>query len=212
MFNIAIIEDDLVLRKELSNHFANSTRVDCVLLVETVEKFVKFHRDFMKVDLVLLDVMLFKQSSISGIPLIQQRELHAEIVMYTMMDDSETIFQALCNGATGYLLKDDDFNQLEAQIISNLSGEGALLNPSIAKKIINYFTPRSRELNSTEQHSTLNDKEAIVVKLLRDGSSYQEIAQYLGVTLNGVRYHVKNVYRKLQINSKGELWRKKRQS
>jgi DNA-binding NarL/FixJ family response regulator len=210
MFNIAIIEDDLVLRKALSDHFANSTRIDCVLAVETVEKFVKFHRDFLKIDLVLLDVMLFKQSSIPGIPLIQQREPHAEIVMYTMMDDSETIFQALCNGATGYLLKDNDFNQLEAQIISNLSGEGALLNPSVAKKIINYFTPRSQELNSTEQDAELSEKEAIVVKLLRDGSSYQEIAQYLGITLNGVRYHIKNVYRKLQIKSKGELWKRAR--
>lgn len=210
MFNIAIIEDDLVLRKALSDHFTNSTLVECVLVVETVEKFVKFHRDFMEIDLILLEVMLFKQSSIPSIPLIQQREPLAEIVMYTMMDDSETIFQALCNGATGYLLKDNDFNQLETQIVANLNGEGALLNPSIAKKIINYFTPRSQELNSTEQNSGLNEKEAIVVKLLRDGSSYQEIAQYLGVTLNGVRYHVKNVYRKLQINSKGELWKRGR--
>lgn len=208
MLNIAIIEDDLVLRKALSNHFANSTQVECVLLVETVEKFVKFHRDFMEIDLILLDVMLFKQSSIPSIPLIQQRAPHAEIVMYTMVDDSETIFQALCNGATGYLLKDPDFNQLETRIISALKGEGALLNPSVAKKIINYFTPRSQKVNRTEQESGLNEKEAIVVKLLRDGSSYLEIAQNLGITLNGVRYHVKNIYRKLQIKSKGELWKR----
>ena len=210
MFNIAIIEDDLVLRKALSDHFANSTLVECVLVVETVEKFVKFHRDFLKIDLVLLDVMLFKQSSIPSIPLILQREPDAEIVMYTMMDDSETIFQALCNSATGYLLKNTDFNHLEKQIIFTLRGEGALLSPPIAKKIINYFTPRSQDLNNTEEDSVLGEKEAIVVKLLRDGSSYLEIAQNLGITINGVRYHVKNIYRKLQIKSKGELWKRGR--
>lgn len=210
MFNIAIIEDDLALRKALSDHFANSTLVECVLVVESVEKFVKFHRDFLKIDLVLLDVMLFKQSSIQSIPLILQREPDAEIVMYTMMDDSETIFQALCNGATGYLLKDIDFDYLEKQIIFTLRGEGALLSPPVAKKIINYFTPRSQDLNTTEEDSVLGEKEAIVVKLLRDGSSYLEIAQNLGITLNGVRYHVKNIYRKLQIKSKGELWKRGR--
>lgn len=209
MYNIAIIDDDLVIRKSLSDYFQNSQQVECVLAVDTVEKFIKLHRDFLAIDLVLLDVMLYGQSSIMNIPLILQREPDAEIVMFTMLDDSDTIFQALCNGATGYLLKDADFSQLEQQIVSTLKGQGALLSPPIAKKIINYFTPGSQELNNTEQDTGLNEREAIVAKLLRDGSSYQEIAQYLGITLNGLRYHVKNVYRKLQIKSKGELWKKK---
>ncbi len=210
MFNIAIIEDDLVLRKALSNHFANSTQVDCVLVVENVDKFVKFHRDFMDVELVLLDVMLYKQSSIPNIPLIQQRVPHAEIVMYTMMDDSETIFQALCNGANGYLLKDHNFDELEQRIAATLSGQGALLSPAIAKKVIKYFIPVRREVAPSPEFPNLSERESQIIQLLKEGASYLEITSHVGVTINGVRYHIKNIYRKLQIKSKRELWKKNR--
>jgi DNA-binding NarL/FixJ family response regulator len=211
MFNIAIIEDDLALRKALSNHFATSTQVDCVLVVEDVDKFVKFHRDFMDVDLVLLDVMLNKQSSIKSIPLIQQRVPYAEIVMYTMMDDSETIFQALCNGATGYLLKDHNFDELEQKIMATLSGEGALLSPAVAKKVIKYFIPVQREaVAPSSEFQNLSEREALIIRLLKEGASYHEISNQVGITLNGVRYYIKNIYRKLQIKSKRELWKNNR--
>ena len=210
MFNIAIIEDDLTLRKALSNHFANSTQVDCVLVVENVDKFVKFHRDFMDIELVLLDVMLFKQSSIPSIPLIQQRVPHAEIVMYTMMDDSETIFRALCNGATGYLLKDQSYDELEQKIIATLSGQGALLSPAVAKKVIKYFIPVQREVAPSQEFQNLSERESLIIQLLKEGASYQEISNQVGITLNGMRYHVKNIYRKLQIKSKRELWKNNR--
>jgi DNA-binding NarL/FixJ family response regulator len=211
MFNIAIIEDDLALRKALSNHFATSTQVDCVLVVENVDKFVKFHRDFMDVELVLLDVMLYKQSSIQSIPLIQQRVPQAEIVMYTMMDDSETIFQALCNGATGYLLKDHNFDELEQRIVATLSGQGALLSPAVAKKVIKYFIPVQREaISPSSEFQNLSEREALIIQLLKEGASYQEISNQVGITLNGVRYYIKNIYRKLQIKSKRELWKNNR--
>ncbi|MBK9490244.1 MAG: response regulator transcription factor [Haliscomenobacter sp.] len=210
MYNIAIIEDDLVLRKGLSDYFSQSKLVDCVLAVDTVEKFAKYHRDFLEIKLILLDVMLYGQSSILSIPLILQREPNAEIVIFTIIEDSETIFQALCNGATGYLLKTTNFEQLEEQIVANLSGEGALVSPAVAKKIIKYFAPQAPEQSVNEQDAGLSEKEGIIVKLLRDGSSYQEIANFLGISLNGVRYHVKNVYRKLHIKSRGGLLKKNR--
>ncbi len=210
MYNIAIIEDDLELRKSLSNHFEQSTQLDCVLAVDTVDKFLKYHRDFMEIDLILLDVMLYGQSSILNIPSILQREPEATIVMFTLFDDSDTIFQALCNGAMGYLLKELDFNDLERKLISTLSGEGPLLSPAVAKKIINYFSPKSTEVIIAEQEAELSEKETIIIQLLKDGASYQEMAHFLGITLNGVRYHVKNIYRKLQIKSKGELWKRTR--
>jgi DNA-binding NarL/FixJ family response regulator len=210
MYNIAIIEDDLPLRKSMSYFFDQSDKVDCVLAVDTVEKFLKFHRDFMDIHLILLDVMIYGQSSILDIPLILQRDPNVELVMFTVMDDADTIFQALCNGATGYLLKDTDFNKLENQIISTLNGEGALLSPNIARKVINYFTPQAREIVIRDEQVELSEKENTVVTFLKDGASYQEIAQYMGITLNGVRYYVKSIYRKLKIKSKGELWKVKR--
>jgi len=105
-YNIAIIEDDLETRQLLSDHFAKSGRVQCVLVVDTVEKFIKFYRDFFNIHLILLDLRLYDKSGIDGIPLILSREPKAEIVMFTSVDDYDAIFKAICNGATGYLLKD----------------------------------------------------------------------------------------------------------
>lgn len=209
MFNIAIIEDDVYLRKALSDHFARSAQFECVMAVDSVEKFVKLHRDFLDIHLVLLDVMLNKQSSIRSIPLITQRLPEAEIIMFTIMDDQETIFQALCNGATGYLLKDIAFDELEQRLLLVVKGEGALLDPLVAKKILQYFRPKNTDEPIDPSLAQLSDKERVVVEMLNHGHTYNEIAQFLGITINGVRYYVRNIYSKLQIKSRGELLRKK---
>ena len=208
MFNVAIIEDDLILRRALSDYFERSTQIDCVLAVDTVEQFIKFHRDFLNIHLVLLDVNLYDRSSIPDIPMIQEREPEAEIIIYTVMDDADTIFQAISNGATGYLVKKPDLQQLEQELLSTLRGEGASLSPHVAKKIIQYFTPSTQKQIPTDESEHLSEKESLVATLLLDGSSYQEIAQLLGITINGVRYHIKKIYRKLQIKSRGDLVKK----
>jgi DNA-binding NarL/FixJ family response regulator len=207
MYHIAIIEDDQQIRESLSDHFSHSERIECLLAVDTVEKFLKFHRGFMGIQLILLDVMLYQQSSIRSIPLLRQREPEAEIVMFTVMDDYETVFQALCNGANGYLLKDLDFQALEEKIIFSLEGHGALLSPPIARRMIQYFNPSTGKTPG-DQDTLLSEKESIVVRMLKEAHTYETIAQHMGISLDGVRYHVKNVYRKLQVKSKGELIRR----
>lgn len=123
------------------------------------------------------------------------------------MDDYDTIFKAICNGATGYLLKDISFTELENKIVSVIEGGGALLNPLIAKKILGYFN--KNEFNNALSHvnEPLTDKEFSIVSLLKDGYTYEEIGKRLGFTVNGVRYHIKNIYRKLQVKSRGEVSR-----
>ncbi|MFM9950489.1 MAG: response regulator [Saprospiraceae bacterium] len=204
-FNIAIIEDDLDTRELLSDHFSQSQRVQCVLVVDTVEKFIKFHRDFFNIHLILLDLRLYAKSGIDGIPLIRSREPKAEIVIFTSMDDYDSIFKAICNGATGYLLKDLLPAELEARIIETLENGGALLSPSVAKRIVRYF---GSKVSTGQQETSLSNQESLVVRLLTDGLKYEDIAQHIGISINGVRYHVKNVYRKLQVKSRAELMRK----
>lgn len=207
MYNIALIEDDQGIRKTLSDFFSASERVNCVMAVDDIEKFLKFHRDFLEIKLVLLDVMLHNQSSIYDIPKILQREPETEIIMFTVIDDSNTIFQALTYGATGYVLKDISHTELEEKIIMVLEGRGALISPAIARKIVQHFRPESPNLLDSKP-VVLSEKEVIVTNLLREGRTYDEIAERLGISLNGVRYYVKSIYRKLQVNSKGELLRK----
>lgn len=209
MYNIAIIEDELQLRRELSDYFEKSSRVNCVMAVDTVEKFVKFHRDFLEIDFILLDVQLYNQSGIHGIPLIRQREPEVEIIMYTIHDDYDTILKALCAGATGYLLKDISLEELEENIVSVLEGRGALISPMVAKRILGYFSNRNIILDSHVEKS-LSKKENMIVNFLKDGYSYNEISEFMNMSVNGIRYYIKSIYSKLQITSRGELLRKSR--
>jgi DNA-binding NarL/FixJ family response regulator len=205
-YNFAIIEDSLEVRREVSEYFTDSKLLDCVMAVESVEKFLKYHRDFLEIKLILLDVMLDQQSSIYMIPHILQREPEAEIIMFTVIDDSNVIFQALTYGATGYLLKDISMPELEKSLYALMEGKGALLSPAVAKKIINHFVIRSE--SSPKEAYKLTDKENIVMHLLKEGHTYEEIALRMGLSINGVRYYIKSVYRKLQVQSRGELLRK----
>lgn len=204
MHNIAIIDDNLDLRKSLSEHFSRSSQIQCVMAVDTVEKFVKFHRDFLEIDLILLDIRLYDKSGIQGLPLIRQREPDAEIIMYTMVDEYEAIFQSICNGATGYLLKEQSPAQLEEEIVSVLEKKGALLSPAIAKRILRHFQ-REKPRFFTLGEEGLNDREKEVVVLLKDGASYESVAAKLNISIDGVRYHIKNIYRKLGVRKKSQL-------
>lgn len=205
-YNIAIIEDDKSTRQVLSDHFAASERLKCVLAVDTIEKFIRFHRDFFDLHLILLDIRLYDKSGIDGIPLIRAREPEAEIVMFTAVDDYDVIFKAICHGATGYLLKDLPPHDLEHRIIETLDNGGALLSPAVAKRIVRYFSKGIQ--SGRNQEAKLSHQESTVVRLLTDGLTYEAIAQHIGISINGVRYHVKNVYRKLQVKSRAELMRR----
>ncbi len=206
-YNIAIIEDDPEVLRILSDYFQHSAHLDCILAVDTIEKFLKFYRDFMDVQLVLLDVMLYNQSSIRSIPKVKKKVNGAEIVMFTFMDDSDTVFQALRNGATGYMVKEDQPEEIERKILFALQGGGALLSPAIARKIIEYFNP-GKLLGIPFFKEKLNDKEQVIMQMLKEGHDYNTIARHIGMTVDGVRYYVKTLYRKLQVKSRGELLRK----
>lgn len=205
-YNIAIVEDNLDVKTTVVEHCKASERLHCVLAVDSVEKFLKFQRDFMDIKLVLLDVMLHHQSSIYQIPHILQQVPSAEIIMFTVMDDSTTVFQAITYGATGYLLKDISMEELEQSLLLVLEGRGALISPAIARRIIEHFREDGKVSVPTQE--PLSSKEHIVINMLNEGRTYDDIAKRLGITINGVRYYVKVIYRKLNINSRGELLRK----
>lgn len=206
-YNIVVIEDDPQVLQILTDHFQRSEQLSCILAVDSVEKFLKFHREFMEVHLILLDVMLHGQSSIRSIPKIRRRVKDAEVVMFTFMDDSDTVFQALRNGATGYMVKEDQPEEIESKILFSLQGGGALLSPAIARKVIDYFNPGKPSPFSFFREK-LNEKERLVMQMLQEGHEYSTIARHLGITVDGVRYYIKSLYRKLQVRSRGELMRK----
>ena len=203
-FNFAIIEGTDKMRRKVYDHFMGAEKLNCVMAVESVEKFVKYYRDFFELRLILLDMI---PENIYQIPFLLKQAPGAEVVVFTGREDSDVIFQSLIQGASGCLYKDISLQELEAALLSVLNGEGALLSPVVARKILQYF--HSIVLYNEGNESALNKKEKRVAALLNEGRSYRDIAQELGVTINGARYYVKNIYKKLNINNRGELIRLK---
>ncbi|MCA0236890.1 MAG: response regulator transcription factor [Bacteroidetes bacterium] len=204
MFNIAIIEDDPMLREELTDFFKKSKQIYCALVVDTIEKFQHFYRPFMQIDIVLLDINLPGLSGLEGIGVVRNLLPDAEIIMHTVVNDHDTIFKCICAGATGYLLKNGDLPELESTLLSIKENDGCALTPSVARRIISYFQPKSRQKNDL----LLSEQELKVIRFLVDGLSYQEVSDALNISINGVRYHIKNIYKKLHVKSKSALLRR----
>lgn len=207
MINLAIIEDDPMLREEFAEFFAKNEGIRCQLLVDSIARFRQFYREFMHINVVLLDINLPGVSGIEGIPIVRRLLPEAEIVMHTVLNDYDTVFKCICLGANGYLLKDGNLEKLAFTLLEIEMNGGCALTPSVARRILSYFQPRS----ATFSAESLNEQELKISRLLVDGLSYQEVADAINITVNGVRYHIKNIYNKLHINSKGELLKRYRE-
>lgn len=200
-YNFALIAENDGFRREVSDYFARSTSLECVMAVGTVEKFLKYHRDFMNIRLVLMDVVMAQQLSIFDIKHILQREPDAHVIMLTDVDDAKMIMQAFFNGATGYMFRDIGMEALEKCLSLVLQGKGAVLNPLVARELIQYMLPRSG--TSPDVGAQLG----MTLHMLKEGRTYKEVSERLGISVDGVRYYVKTIYKKFGVTSKGELIR-----
>ena len=126
--------------------------------------------------------------------------------MLTSFDDPQMIFQSLTAGATGYLLKSMTFKEIELELV-NVTKNGAAMAPQVARRIIRYFNPSSKNFLESKD-AELNDKELQICQLVIDGKTYEEIAPILGLTINGIKYHVKSIYKKLRVRSKSGIVRR----
>lgn len=151
-------------------------------------------------DVVLADIQLPGISGIEGVRRIKERYPAMPILMLTVYDDNDSVFEAVCAGACGYLLKDTPPAKL-LDAIRELGDGGAPMTPGIARKVVAMFqrvaAPR------LEEHR-LSPRELDVLKLLADGHSYKTAAAALGLGIDTVRYHVRHIYEKLHVHSKSE--------
>ena len=151
-------------------------------------------------DVLLSDIGLPGMSGIEGIRIIKERYPEMQILMLTVYDDDDRIFDALCAGASGYLLKRTPPAKLLENIREAMSG-GAPVSPEVASRVIKFF----REFHTAERTDyDLTPHETRLLKLLTEGYNYTTAAEKLGVSYNTIKFHVRHIFEKLQVHTKAE--------
>ncbi len=200
MISIGIIEDIKDLREPLFEFISSRDEFLCNIAVESVEKFLEeLSKNDVPIDVILLDIGLPGISGLNAIKLIKDKLPDVSIIMLTVFDDSDRIFAAIQAGAVGYLVKNTPLDKIKQSIVDTYNG-GTSLSPEVARKVLEFF---DKPKNNIE--SPLTEKEKQIVACMVDGQSFKMIAANLGNTLDTIKSHAKNIYKKLQVNSKAEV-------
>ncbi len=199
MINICIVEDDMIIGNAVKTFLSSKSDVNVLGYYGSIEEIRQQHKKSnLKPDILLLDIVLPGLSGIAGIKLLKELWPDVDIIMFSVMDDGESIFKSLCDGAVGYITKDFSMEDIYLAVRDVSEGKG-IMSPSIARKVAEHFHIKRKLEND------LTPREMDIVHGMTEGLSYKLLASKLGISIDTVRKHIKNIYRKLQINSKGQL-------
>ena len=157
--------------------------------------------DAAKPDVIVMDIQMPGMNGIEGVKAIRTRYPEARILMQTVFEDDDKVFNAICAGASGYILKTSNAQDM-MQAIRDVHAGGAPMTPAIAMKVLSRF--RANETNSSTDDYHLSDREKGVLTLLVKGRSYKMIAEELCISYHTVDSHMRKIYEKLHVHSNAE--------
>ena len=196
---VLIYDDNEALRlsiESLVNEQADLQLLAAMPNAETVEIDIRE----LEPDVVLMDIDMPVVNGVEAVRRIRKINVSLPIIMLTVFDDNENIFNAICAGASGYILKRYASDEIPAAIRNVLSG-GAPMTGSVARKVL-LMVPAAR--NTEEEKTDLSVRETQILQLLVQGYSYKMIAAAVSISLDTVRFHIKKIYDKLHVHSATE--------
>lgn len=200
---LIIAEDEPVARKAMARLFDLETDIEVVGEAENGEVAVELARRMLP-DVILMDIRMPKLDGIKATQIIKQEMPNVAIVILTIYDDDQNVFQAIKAGAMGYILKDSPIDDAMNAVRAAHRGEG-IMHPTIAARMMKEFARLHNERSADlEKFADLTDREREVLKLIAHGKRNSEIAENLFISEKTVKNHVSNILFKLQANDRTE--------
>ena len=195
---VALVEDDPGLRESLRLLIGGTSGFLCTGTWGSAEEALEhLKREGAEPDVLLMDIHLPGMPGSEAVRLVREAHPSVAVLMLSVYEGEEEVFESLCNGAAGYLLKKTPPPRL-LEAIREVKAGGGPMSPEIARKVIRVF----REIVPPKPDHALTAQEVRLLKLLAEGASYQAAGDRLEISINTVRNHVRSVYEKLHVNSK----------
>jgi len=196
--SVVIVEDDKLIREGIAELLKSTPGFTLNTVFENCETALKEIFEDLP-DVILMDISMPGMNGIECVKKITTENSEVKIIMLTVYEEEQKIFDSLRAGASGYILKRSSLQEILSSIKEVVNGGGPM-SPVIANKVLNYFNKsgrRSKELN-------LTTRETEILKELVEGHGYKKISELLFISLDTVRSHIKSIYQKLHVNSKSE--------
>jgi DNA-binding NarL/FixJ family response regulator len=200
LIRVAVVEDEDWMRDSLAGQIGSAAHLQCVGCYRTGEEALR-HLPSTRPDVVLMDINLPGMNGIECVRRLKEVLPESNVLMLTVYEESDRIFDSLKAGATGYLLKRAPEQEL-IEAIAAVQAGGSPMSGLIARKVVQFFKQLGQANPELEK---LSPREREILDLLSEGAAYKEIARTLDLSINTIRMNIRNTYRKLQVHSRGEV-------
>lgn len=210
MIKIALVEDNIVSLKALEEKLSAFEDITVLFTAKNGWEAIDNTVEHPGIDLLLMDIEMPGLNGIEATAVIKEKFPHIKIVMITIYDDDEYIFNAIKAGADSYILKETKGEKIYETIQDTLNG-GAVMSPSVAMKALQHLkNPLPAKSVQHTANVLLSDRETQILELLSKGSTNKNIADQLSISPFTVKRHIENIYQKLQARNRIELLEKAR--
>jgi DNA-binding NarL/FixJ family response regulator len=197
MISIGIIEKNNILRSSLAQFFNSQQGMSCTLEAAHTGDFFQKTSSDTRLHVVLHEFDGRSVTAAKDIHFLKKNYPKTEVISFSKEDDTEAVLKAFYAGATGYLTKNTSLQKIGEAVRETYEGR-SYLSPTVARRLVEHFSPKKKM-------AELTPKESQLVQCLADGLSYKLAADQLGVSVNTILYHIRNLYKKLGVNSKSEV-------